>query len=220
MKLTMPMHKPVSLPGSDGEHGLQEKFDTRARAHAFYRNQVLGYLNPSMQAFISQREVMFVGTADRHGEADTSFRAGLAGFVRVLDEKTLAYPEYRGNGVMSSLGNIFENPHVGLLFVDFTEGKIGLHVNGCARIVENDEFLRDVSVPESVRGDISLATGRRPERWVVVSVVEAYIHCSKHIPRMQKIDEEIQWGTDDARAKGGDYFGAKTSPRANEVKIP
>ncbi len=109
---------------------------------------------------------------------------------------------------MSSLGNIYENPHVGLLFVDFTE-KIGLHVNGRARIIENDEFLRNASEPN--RGDIPSATGRDPERWVVVSVVEAYIHCSKHIPRMQKIDEEIQWGTDDVRAKGGDYFRAKAS---------
>ena len=54
-------------------------------------------LTPSMQAFVTKQEMMFVGTADRHGEADTSFRAGLAGFIRVLDEKTLAYPEYRGN---------------------------------------------------------------------------------------------------------------------------
>jgi hypothetical protein len=158
--------------------------------------------------------MMFVGTADRHGETDTSFRAGLAGFIRVLDEKTLAYPEYRGNGVMSSLGNIFENPHVGLLFLDFTEGKIGLHVNGRARIVENDQFLQDASVAEPICEDNLPAMGRGPERWVVVSVVEAYVHCSKHIPRMQKIDEEIQWGTDDMRAKGGDYFRAKSSPRA------
>jgi hypothetical protein len=164
-------------------------------------------MNPTMQSFITKREMMFVGTADRHGEADTSFRAGLAGFVRVLDEKTLAYPEYRGNGVMSSLGNIYENPHVGLFFVDFTD-RIGLHVNGRARIIENDEFLRVGSASEPVREE-----GPRPERWVVVSVVEAYIHCSKHIPRMQKIDEEIQWGTDDVRAKGGDYFRAKNSPR-------
>jgi uncharacterized protein len=114
---------------------------------------------------------------------------------------------------MSSLGNISENPHVGLLFVDFTEGKIGLHVNGRACIVDNDEFLRDASAPAPVREDILAATGRGPERWVVVSVVEAYIHCSKHVPRMQKIDEGIHWGTDDVRAKGGDYFGAKTSPR-------
>ena len=203
----------VALPGSDGEHELQEKHNTASRANAFYRHQVLGYLNPLMQAFVTKQEMMFVGTADRHGEADTSFRAGLAGFIRVLDQKTLAYPEYRGNGVMSSLGNIAENPHVGLLFVDFAD-KIGLHVNGRARIVENDEFLRVVSASEPVREGIPPATGRGPERWVVVSVLEAYIHCSKHIPRMQKINEEIQWGTDDARAKGGDYFKAKTSPRS------
>lgn len=205
--------KLIALPGSDGEHELQQKYDSALRAQAFYRNQVLDYLNPWMQAFVSKQEMMFVGTADKHGEADTSFRAGLPGFVRVLDEKTLAYPEYRGNGVMSSLGNISENPHVGLLFVDFTEAKIGLHVNGRARIVENDEFLRDAAASEPVREDNPPATGRGPELWVVVTVVEAYIHCSKHIPRMQKIDEEIHWGTDDLRAEGGDYFRAKSSPR-------
>jgi predicted pyridoxine 5'-phosphate oxidase superfamily flavin-nucleotide-binding protein len=206
------MVKAVALPGSEGEHELQEKYETALRAQAFYRNQVLGYLNSLMQTFLAKQEMMFVGTADKHGEADTSFRAGLPGFVRVLDEKTLAYPEHRGNGVMSSLGNISENPHVGLLFVDFTE-KIGLHVNGRARIVENDQFRRDTAASEPVREDIPAATGCAPERWVVVSIVEAYIHCAKHIPRMRKIDEEILWGTDDARAKGGDYFRAKASPR-------
>ena len=205
--------KPIALPGSDGEHALQEKYNTTPRAQGFYRHQVLGYLNPMMQAFVSKQEMMFVGTADKHGESDTSFRAGLPGFVRVLDERTLAYPEYRGNGVMSSLGNISENPHVGLLFVDFTEAKIGLHVNGRARIVENDQFLRDAAASETVREDKRPTTGPREELWVVVTVVEAYIHCSKHIPRMQKIDEEIHWGTDDVRAKGGDYFRAKSSPR-------
>ena len=209
----VPVVKSVGLPGSHGEHELQERCNTTPRAHAFYRHQVLDYLNPLMQVFVAKQEMMFVGTADRHGEADASFRAGLAGFVRVLDEKTLAYPEYRGNGVMSSLGNISENPHVGLLFVDFID-KIGLHINGRARIVENDEFVRDASAPEPLLENIP-ATGRGPERWVVVSVVEAYIHCSKHIPRMQKIAEEVQWGTDDVRAKGGDYFGAKNSPRGS-----
>jgi predicted pyridoxine 5'-phosphate oxidase superfamily flavin-nucleotide-binding protein len=208
-----PIAKPITLPGSDGEHELQEKYNTAPRAQGFYRHQVLDYLNPTMLAFVSKQEMMFVGTADKHGEADTSFRAGLPGFVRVLNEKTLAYPEYRGNGVMSSLGNISENPHVGLLFVDFTEAKIGLHVNGRARIVENDQFLRDAAASETVREDKPPTTGPRPELWVVVTVVEAYIHCSKHIPRMQKINEEIQWGTDDVRAKGGDYFRAKSSPR-------
>ena len=201
------------LPGSDGEHDLQETYGTAARAEAFYRNQLLSYLNAHMQVFIRRQEMMFVGTADRSGEADVTFRAGLPGFVRVLDEKTLAYPEYRGNGVMASMGNISENPHVGLLFVDFTGDKIGLHVNGRARIAENDEYFVS-SFSKELFGDNSDGAPRlHPERWVVVTVVEAYIHCSKHIPRMQKINSEIQWGTDDARAKGGDYFKAKDSPR-------
>ena len=69
----------TALPGSDGEHRLQERYNSRTRAQAFYNRQVLGYLNPAMQAFIARQEMMFVGTADKHGEADTSFRAGEAG---------------------------------------------------------------------------------------------------------------------------------------------
>ena len=67
---------------------------------------------------------------------------GTPSFVKVLDERTIAYPEFRGNGVMSSMGNISENPHVGLMFIDFGKDRIGLHVNGSARIVEHDEFVR------------------------------------------------------------------------------
>lgn len=70
-----------------------------------------------MIAFLARQEMMFVATADAKGESDSSFRAGHAGFVKALDERTVAYPEYRGNGVMASLGNISENPRVGLLFV-------------------------------------------------------------------------------------------------------
>jgi uncharacterized protein len=203
------------LPGSDGEHQLQALYGRTGSALAFYRNQVLDYLNSAMQVFIARQEMMFVATADRHGEADASFRAGTPGFVRVLDERTVAYPEYRGNGVMASLGNLSENPHLGMLFIDFTGDKIGLHVNGRARIIENEELLKDALTPEVIRADTLVTNGPRPERWVLVSVAEAYVHCSKHIPRMQKLDEAVQWGTDDVRAKGGDYFAAKSSRRHN-----
>ena len=210
---------PATLPGSAGEHTLQEQYGTRLRASAFYRSQVLDHLNTRMQAFIARQEMMFVGTADARGEADVTFRAGEPGFVRVLDAKTLAYPEYRGNGVMASLGNISENPHVGLLFVDFAGDKVGLHVNGHAEIVENDSLAAAPSTPNIIRSDMEAAIGRRPERWVVVRVIEAYIHCSKHIPQLRKVAAgEVQWGTDDVRAKGGDYFKAKDSPRPSGAR--
>jgi predicted pyridoxine 5'-phosphate oxidase superfamily flavin-nucleotide-binding protein len=201
------------LPGSDGEHRLQEVYGRTGSALAFYRNQVLDYLNSAMQVFIARQEMIFVATADRNGEADASFRAGTPGFVRVLNERTVAYPEYRGNGVMASLGNLSENPHLGILFIDFTGDKIGLHVNGRARIIENEELLNGASTPEVIRADTLATNGPRPERWVLLSVVEAYVHCAKHIPRMRKLDEAVQWGTDDVRAKGGDYFAAKFSRR-------
>jgi NAD(P)H-dependent nitrite reductase large subunit len=205
-----------ALPGSEGEHELQRKYGKSFQALAFYNHRVLDHLNSAMQGFIARQEMMFVGTADRNGNADSSFRAGHANFVKVLDERTIAYPEFRGNGVMSSMGNISENPHVGLMFIDFGKDRIGLHVNGSARIVEHDEFIRfmeDRSAADTVLGDSVLVNliGKDPgnlERWVIVAVDEAYMHCSKHIPMMQKVAHEVQWGTEDLRAKGGDYFAA------------
>ena len=204
------------LPGSDGEHELQSKYGKSFQALAFYKHRVLNHLNSAMREFIAGQEMMFVGTADRNGNADASFRAGHPSFVKVLDERTIAYPEFRGNGVMSSMGNISENPHVGLMFIDFANDRIGLHVNGSARIVEHDEFVRllevrsaaDVVLADSMLTDLITKDPGNLERWVIVSVDEAYMHCSKHIPLMKKVDHEVSWGTDDAKAKGGDYFGA------------
>ena len=203
----------MALPGSSGEHGLQERFGTLSRALAFYHHQMLDHLNPLMCAFIARQELVFIATADAHGACDCSLRAGLPGFVRVLDTQTLIYPEYRGNGVLASLGNIAENPHIGMIFVDFFESTVGLHVNGKAEIMENAALLNRPDIPEEVRQDMAVGGGRKPERWVMVEVEEAYIHCSKHIPLLKKRDKAIHWGTDDVTCKGGDYFQAKASPR-------
>ncbi|HVL83235.1 MAG TPA: pyridoxamine 5'-phosphate oxidase family protein [Pseudonocardia sp.] len=200
--------EPAPRPGSSGEHLLQAAFGTQARAERFYAEQVRDRLLPAMVEFIGRMEMVFVASADAHGECDASLRAGPPGFLRVLDEYTLAYPEYRGNGVHASLGNISENGNVGLLMVDFVDDLIGLHVNGAARIL-TDEVFR-VRYPH-LRQDA--APGRRAERWVVVEVQEAYVHCRKHIPRMQRMPRRRAWGTDDPGRKGGDYFGAKGTPR-------
>lgn len=188
------------------EQLLQQRCGTTARADRFYEQQVLDHLNERMRAFVGRQEMMFVATADAAGTCDCTFRAGPAGFVQVLEPRLLAWPEYRGNGVMASLGNVVENGHVGLFFVDFVRDVIGLHVNGAAAVVE-DEAIRAV-YPDLPTDPVP---GRRAERWVQVLVEEAYIHCAKHIPRMIKVPRDRAWGTDDVRRKGGDFFGVRSS---------
>lgn len=201
---------------STGEEALQERFGTVGRAAAFRRSQVLTYLNPAMEQFIHSQEMMFLATANAHGDCDCSFRGGVCGFVRVLDHRRLVYPEYRGNGVMASLGNIQENPHIGMIFIDFSQSTIGLHINGHARILTNEDMLSSRDMTPDLIAVTEAIGGRHPECWVLVEVEEAYIHCSKHVPLFQKLDKTIVWGTDDETLKGGDFFRAKGSTCPSE----
>jgi uncharacterized protein len=190
------------LPGSEGEHILQEQLGTSPRAKQFYDKQVADYLTPVMTEFIGRMEMAFVATSDPAGECDCSFRAGAPGFVRVIDDKTIAYPELRGNGVMASMGNMLRNPHIGIFFVDFSRDLIGLHVNGDARIVPPAHMLEfNIEIDEAENA------GKKPVQWVLIHVTEAYIHCSKHIPLLVPQSRVRHWGTDNPRHKGGDYFG-------------
>lgn len=196
-------------PGSAGEHELQQRYDTFRRAAAFYDKQMLDHLNPLMREYIARQEMAFIATADAHGECDASFRAGPRGFVRMLDERTLMYPEYRGNGVLASLGNISENGHVGILFVDFFYSGVGLHVNGRARVVDADAVAAFEPILARIAGVAAIwdevpDKKKTPERWVLVDVVEAYIHCSKHIPILRQLED----GAEDHR-QSGDFFRAK-----------
>ena len=195
--------------GSEGEQILQMKVGTTNKASSFYEKQMLGHLNSYMREFISKQEMVFIVTADSKGECDCSFRAGKRGFVRVLNEKTLIYPEYRGNGVMASLGNILENQHIGMTFIDFFENTIGLHVNGKAKIVENEDLIEEKNLAEDLANDIHKEKEENPERWVLTTVEEAYIHYSKHISLLKKLDKKIHWGTDKEVHKGGDFFKAE-----------
>ncbi len=206
------------LPGSKGEHALQKQYGSRERALKFYDRQVLDYLSPVMTEFIASQEVLFIATADVHGECDCSARFGLPGFVRVLNEKYLMYPEYHGNGVMASLGNISENLHIGMIFVDFFESTVGLHVNGRARICEQETLLDyTAELPDDVIDEINTEGKQRPERWVMVEIEEAYIHCSKHIPLLKKVDKQIDWGTDNAATKRSGYFELENIPLYHRI---
>lgn len=199
--LDIPEPEPArELPGSAGEHLLQERDGTRDRAGSFYQRQVSHVLTPRMIDFIARMEMAFIATSDARGECDCSFRAGPPGFLRTLGDRVVAYPEFRGNGVMASMGNMLENPHVGIFLVDFTRDLIGLHVNGEARVLDHDEmtFLDpDARVPDNA--------GQRAVHWIVIQVEEAYVHCSKRIPFL--IPQPRVGGGDPRRYRGTDYFG-------------
>lgn len=211
---------PGGLPqaGCRGEHILQQRYGTVERAGQFYDNQVTDWLTPQMIEFIARMEMAFVATSDAAGDCDCSFRAGQPGFLRVLDERTIAYPEFRGNGVMASLGNIVENGHVGILMIDFARDLIGLHVNGAAEIV-TPAYMRELD--ESLT-EQPVNPGKRPVQWVLVRVSEAFIHCSKHIPKLVPQSRVRHWGTDNPRHKGGDYFGvaARNLARLVAASVP
>ena len=196
-------------PGSAGERILQERYGTSQRAQQFYDSQVSSRLTPVMQQFIQRMQMAFIATSDTSGECDCSFRAGPAGFIRVLDDHTIAYPEYRGNGVMASLGNVLQNPHIGIFLADFSCDLIGLHVNGDASIVTPERMAELDQDPPEARH-----SGRRPVQWVLVHVTEAYVHCSKHIPKLVPQSRVRHWGTDNPRHKGSDYFGTAASKAA------
>lgn len=190
-------------PESDGELLLQEQLGTRERALRFYDEQMIDVLTPRMIEFIGRQTQMIVASADAEGRPDATVRFGEPGFVAVLDERTLCWPELRGNGVMTTLGNFVKNPWAHLMFLDHGE-RIGLHLRGETVLVDPAD-LQDAH-PELVAPE---GAGRPAERWVLFRVATSYIHCRKHFPRT---DAPVEWGSDDVRAKGGDYFGAKSVP--------
>lgn len=193
------MTTPDGYHGSSGERLLQRHLGTADRAAGFYDRQVQPRLTPEMRDFVRRQTMVFLSTADAGGACDASFRAGPPGFVVDLNDHTLAYPEYRGNGVVASAGNITENPHLGLLFLDFTRHHIGLHVNGTARLhTDADQRQAYPDLP------VDTAPGRRPELWVHLTVEEAYVHCSKHIPHLEPADRPRESAGD--RPKDADYF--------------
>lgn len=194
--------------GTKGEKNIQFQQASLDRASSFYKNQMHHDLNKKMISLIAKQEMVFIATSDASGNCDCSPRFGEAGFITVLNKKIIAYPEYRGNGVFASLGNIVENPHIGMVFLDFFKTTVGLHVNGRANSYGISE------IPEKFNSLIKKATKKadaKVVRWVIIEIDEAYIHCSKHIPKLQKKKKKILWGTDDLKAKSVGFFKRKVN---------
>ena len=124
----------------DGSRELQDHFDSRRIADRLEQVTVHTALNAGDRAFITRSPMFFLATADAEGRPDVSYKGGMPGFVRVLDDTTLAFPDYDGNGMFRSLGNLRVNPHVGLLFIDFAHPS-RMRVSGTATVRDDDPLL-------------------------------------------------------------------------------
>ena len=126
----------------EGSRRLQQKFDTGRIAGIMDTRGVSDTISENDREFIEARDMFFLATCDDEGRANCSYKGGDPGFVRVLDEHTIAFPNYDGNGMYLSMGNVLQHGQVGMLFVDF-DGQHRMRLNGVASIDEDDPLMAD-----------------------------------------------------------------------------
>src|SRR5215218_5170347 len=123
----------------DASRALQDRFDTRRLADRIDERLIRDWLDADDRAFVERADMFFLATADAEGRPQCSYKGGDPGFVVVLDDHTVAFPSYDGNGMYLSAGNLRVNPHVGLLFVDFAgDPPRRLRLNGIASVDPRD----------------------------------------------------------------------------------
>ena len=155
----------------DGNRELQERFDTRRIADRIEEVLLSDEISPHDAAFIESRDMFFLATADDAGLPNCSYKGGEPGFVRVIDEHTVAFPNFDGNGMYLSMGNVVVNPAVGMLFIDFERGH-RMRLNGNASIDPNDPLMAEY-----------------PEAQFIVRVRarEVFPNCPRYIHRYQLV---------------------------------
>jgi len=157
---------------TDSHRRLQQEFDTERLADRIEERLLRDHITGDDRVFIERMDMFFLATADAAGRPNCSYKGGDPGFVRVLDERTLAFPNYDGNGMYLSMGNAAENAHVGMLFIDF-ENQKRLRVNGTALIVPAEAF--EPALPEA-------------QFVVQVAVREVFPNCPRYIHKLQLVE--------------------------------
>jgi predicted pyridoxine 5'-phosphate oxidase superfamily flavin-nucleotide-binding protein len=149
----------------DGSRELQDRFDTRRLADRIEERIVHDQIDDGDRAFIEARDMFFIATTDEDGQPQSSYKGGEPGFVRVLDEKTIAFPLYDGNGMYLSAGNLMTTKKVGLLFIDF-EGRKRMRLNGVASVADDDPLLAEFPEAQMI---------------VRVTATEVFPNCPRYI---------------------------------------
>ncbi len=165
----------MSSTYNGGSRSLQDRFDTRRLADRLDDKFVSrGVIDADDRAFIERMDMFFLATADGAGRPQCSYKGGDPGFVRVLDERTVAFPNYDGNGMYLSLGNLLENPQIGMLFIDFVSARPSrLRLNGTASVDEADELTDQYPGAQFI---------------VRVSATQVFPNCPRYIHRMALIE--------------------------------
>jgi len=125
------------------------------------------------QLFIEGRDMFFLSTVDEEGRPTVSYKGGDPGFVKVVNKNTIAFPDYDGNGMFYSLGNIASSAYVGMLFINFEKPE-RLRVQGTATVSDDDPLIGEY---------------KEVKFMVRVKVDAVWINCPRYVHRMQKVKE-------------------------------
>jgi uncharacterized protein len=165
-----------SLLYHEGNRQLQDRFESRKISDRLEEKLTRTAFTADDKAFIEAAPYFFLATADADGRPDCSFKGGMPGFVRVTGPSELAFPDYDGNGMFKSLGNILVNANVGVLFIAMHGKPQRLRINGKAAISDDDPLLAQTVGAQLI---------------VRVTAEAIFPNCPRYIPAMQMVEPSI-----------------------------
>jgi len=155
----------------EGNLQLQDRFRTREKAQQMIA-RVEDTIGEEARSLIEAADMFFLATCDHRGLPTCSYKGGQPGFVRVVNEHCLAFPNYDGSGKYQSMGNLIKNPNVGILFIDFM-GQLRLRIQGVAAIQEDDELLPEYPEAQFI---------------IRVEVGEVYKNCPRYVHQYRLVE--------------------------------
>src|ERR1700730_2741164 len=162
-----------SIMYHDGNRQLQDRFDSRRISDRLEEKLTRVQFTSDDRTFIESVPYFFLATADADGRPDCSYKGGMPGFVCVTGPSELAFPDYDGNGMFKSLGNILVKPTVGILFIAMHGKPQRLRVNGEATVSDQDPLLAQTVGAQLI---------------VRVAARAIFSNCPRYIPTMELIE--------------------------------
>ncbi len=156
----------------EGNRKLQDHFDSRKLADRLSDLTVHDEITERDREFIEARDMFFISTIDVDGNPTVSYKGGQTGFVKIVDDKTIAFPDYDGNGMFLTTGNITINKDVGLLFIDF-ENPMRLRLHGRAIVDTSSPLLNQYPEAKSI---------------ILITIKNIFINCPRYVHKYQKLE--------------------------------